>query len=345
MRFQAHVFAIDPQSAKAVASRSTAVAKSTLSSSHGCHWLVVPDCESSSGMGSASVSAMIAPLLELRGIVMQYGDKTVLSGVDLAIERGETVVVIGGSGSGKSTLARIIMGLEPPTAGSVLLDGLDLLSLDTSALHRARGRFGMVFQGRALLDGLTVFDNVAFPLRERAHLPEAEIHERVVAQLEALGLLEAARKMPAELSGGMAKRVGIARAMVMGPEILVYDEPTSGLDPVTSRTVDGLIEDLRQRYCVTSIVITHDMATAYGIADRIVLLANGKVAAEGDPDSIFRLEDERIRPFALSSGVDPTRFAHRRERPSPAAIRRRWEARRDAPRERASWFGRLLHGT
>lgn len=275
---------------------------------------------------------------------MQYGDKTVLDGVDLSVQRGETVVVIGGSGSGKSTLARIIMGLEPPTAGEVFLDGVDLLTLNSSGLHAARGRFGMVFQGRALLDGMTVFDNVAFPLRERAHMAEDEIHARVLSQLKALGLWEAARKMPAELSGGMAKRVGIARAMVMGPEILVYDEPTSGLDPVTSRTVDDLIEDLRQRYCVTSIVITHDMATAYGIADRVVLLANGKVAAQGDPDSIFRLEDERIRPFAMSSGVDPTRFAHRRERPSPAAIRRRWETRCEAPKERPSWFGRLLHG-
>jgi phospholipid/cholesterol/gamma-HCH transport system ATP-binding protein len=287
---------------------------------------------------------MSPPLLELRGVTKCFGDKTVLAGIDLILERGETLVVIGGSGSGKSTLARIIVGLEPPTAGEVLLDGIDLFSLGDSALQDARRRFGMVFQGRALLDGMTVFDNVAFPLRERGHYSESDVRARVDAQLEVLGLSDAASKLPSELSGGMAKRVGIARAMVMGPELLVYDEPTSGLDPVTSRTVDALIEDLRERFCVTSVVITHDMATAYGIADRVVLLANGRVAAEGAPDAVFRLEDDRIRPFALSSGVDPERVAHRHERSSPATIRQRWEARRVTPRERPSWLERLVPG-
>lgn len=267
------------------------------------------------------------PLLEIRGLVKRFGDVTVLDGIDLTIERGETIVILGGSGSGKSTLARILIGLEPPTEGAVLLDGRDLGALSRRELEAQRRRFAMVFQKYALLDSLTVFDNVAFPLKEDQHLPHDEIHRRVMAQLEALGVAHAAKRRPAELSGGMAKRVGIARAMVMTPEILVYDEPTSGLDPVTSRMVDELIEEVRERFCVTSLVITHDMATAYGIADRVVLLHHGKVALDGPPAQIFALDDPRIRPFAVSSGVEPARLVMRAHRKTPAEIRVLWSLR------------------
>lgn len=267
------------------------------------------------------------PLLEIRGLVKRFGDVTVLDGIDLTIERGETIVILGGSGSGKSTLARILIGLEPPTEGAVLLDGRDLGALSRRELEAQRRRFAMVFQKYALLDSLTVFDNVAFPLKEDQHLPHDEIHRRVMAQLEALGVAHAAKRRPAELSGGMAKRVGIARAMVMTPEILVYDEPTSGLDPVTSRVVDELIEEVRERFCVTSLVITHDMATAYGIADRVVLLHHGKVALDGPPAQIFALDDPRIRPFAVSSGVEPARLVMRAHRKTPAEIRVLWSLR------------------
>ncbi|MCW5812601.1 MAG: ABC transporter ATP-binding protein [Labilithrix sp.] len=269
----------------------------------------------------------MAPLLEISGLVKRFGERTVLDGIDLVVERGETIVVLGGSGSGKSTLARVLVGLERATAGHILLEGRDLVGLGEHELAVERRRFGMVFQKYALLDSLTVFENVAFPLTEDQHLPAEEVRPRVMEQLEALGVAGAAELLPGELSGGMAKRVGIARAMVMRPEILVYDEPTSGLDPVTSRVVDGLIEDVRERFCVTSIVITHDMATAYGIADRVVLLHGGRIVLDGPPDHVLALDDPRIASFACSSGVEPARLQRRARRRSPADIRKLWDAR------------------
>lgn len=271
--------------------------------------------------------ARMAPLLEVRNLVKKFDDHTVLAGVDLAVERGETIVVLGGSGSGKSTLARVLVGLEPPTSGQVLIEGRDLLAMPEAERDRERRRFAMVFQKYALLDSLSVFDNVAFPLRERRNMSRAEIRRRVMTTLQALGIADAVKKLPGELSGGMAKRVGIARAMVMVPEILVYDEPTSGLDPVTSRVVDELIEVVRERFCVTSIVITHDMATAYGIADRVVLLHQGRIAIDGPPDAVFTTNDPRIEPFAVSSGIEPARLSPRAHRKSPKEIREVWAAR------------------
>jgi phospholipid/cholesterol/gamma-HCH transport system ATP-binding protein len=267
-----------------------------------------------------------AALIEVRNLVKRHDDSTVLDGVSFMVERGETIAVIGGSGAGKTTLARLIMGLDRPTSGSILLDGVDLTALADRALAQARRRFAMVFQSSALLDSMTVLDNVAFPLRERTHLDEDAIHERALAQLHELGIEQAADKLPAQLSGGMAKRVGIARAMVTEPEVLVYDEPTSGLDPITSRLVDGLIEDMRERFFVTSIVITHDMVTAYTVADRIVLLAHGKLVVEGPPEEVFCSHGEEIRPFALSSGVDLARLAPRAARKPAAEIRAAWLA-------------------
>lgn len=274
---------------------------------------------------------MSAPLLELRSIVKCFGDHRVLDGLDLVVERGETVVVIGGSGSGKSTLARLVVGLDEPTAGKIFVDGSDLGTLGDHALARERARFAMVFQKYALLDSLTVYDNVAFPLRERHTMREPEIHALVMAQLRALDVAHAAWLLPEELSGGMAKRVGIARAMVMGPEFLVYDEPTSGLDPITSRRVDDLIEEVRAHFLVTSIVITHDMATAFRIADRVVLLDRGKIAIDATPERLFATSDPRVRPFADSSGVDPSRLAVRLQRKTPAEIRALWEKRPAPP--------------
>lgn len=270
----------------------------------------------------------VVPLLEIRDLVKTYGAHVVLAGVNLVVDRGETVVILGGSGSGKTTLARVVVGLEASTAGQILLEGRDLTTLHGRALERERHRFAMVFQHYALLDSLSVYDNVAFPLREQRRMTEAEIEERVMVQLDALGVAGAAKLLPGELSGGMSKRVGIARAMVMAPEILVYDEPTSGLDPVTSRVVDELIEAVRERYCVTSLVITHDMASAYGIADRVVLLAGGRVALDGPAAQILALDDPRISSFATASGIDAHRLARHPNRQAPVEIAARWKARR-----------------
>jgi len=269
---------------------------------------------------------MTSALIEVRGLVKKFDGKVVLDGVDLDIERGETCVLIGGSGSGKSTLARLLIGLERPTAGEIRLDGVDLAKLSDRDLAVMRQRFAMVFQKYALLDSMTVFDNVAFPLREETRLPESEVSERVHHALAELEVDDAAKKLPGELSGGMAKRVGIARAVVSEPELLVYDEPTSGLDPIGSRVVDGLIERMRERHCVTSLVITHDMVTAYGVADRIVLLAEGKVAAQGTPEQLFREHGGEIEPFARASGIDLAHLPPRGSRKPAAEIRARWDA-------------------
>lgn len=264
-------------------------------------------------------------------LVKKYGDRTVLHGVDVRIERGETLVVIGGSGAGKSTLVRHLIALERPTSGRILVDGTDMAQLGDYELSRVRRKFGMVFQKYALFDSMTVFDNVAFPLREQTKLSEKDIRERVLTKLGELGVEHAVKKLPAELSGGMAKRVGIARALVMEPEILIYDEPTSGLDPVTSRTVDDLIEEMRDRFAVTSVVITHDMASAFDIADRVLLLIRGRVAVEGTPDRVLASDNPDVERFVRSSGIDPRRLEQRRSRKTPAQLR----GERDARKERA----------
>jgi phospholipid/cholesterol/gamma-HCH transport system ATP-binding protein len=268
------------------------------------------------------------PLIAIRGLVKRYGDKTVLDGIDLQVERGETLCVIGGSGSGKSTLVRLVVGLERPTAGHVYVEGRDMTTPNEDVRMEIRKRFAFVFQNHALLDSMTVYDNVAFPLREETDLEEDEIQRRALAILRELGVEQAAGKLPAELSGGMAKRVAIARAMVTEPEILIYDEPTSGLDPVTSRTVDALIERLRAEHLVTSIVITHDMVTAYTVADRVALLAHGKLVAVGEPTEIFASHNDQITPFASSSGIDLERLDSRRTHVPASEIRARWRAQR-----------------
>jgi len=264
------------------------------------------------------------PFIAVRGLVKRYDDKVVLDDLDLTVERGETVAIIGGSGSGKSTLARLLVALERPTSGSILVDGCDITTLDDLELATVRRRFAMVFQRHALLDSMTVFDNVAFPLREAEHLPSSAVRDRVERVLRELGVDGAANKLPGELSGGMAKRVGIARAMAMQPELLVYDEPTSGLDPVNSRIVDGLIERMRSAHGVTSVVITHDMVTAYRISDRIALLAKGRIVAEGTPEAFLMTHQETVREFAQASGMDVARLGPRPGRMTPEEVRRAW---------------------
>ncbi|MCL2823957.1 MAG: ATP-binding cassette domain-containing protein, partial [Polyangiaceae bacterium] len=215
----------------------------------------------------------------VRDIVKRYGNTTVLGGISMSIKRSEIAVIIGGSGAGKTTLLRILIGLEKPTSGSVYIDGVDIVPLTGNAMNRVRRKFGMVFQYSALLDSLSVMENVAFPLVEHTRMKTPDIRDKVLSTLESLGLRRSdADKFPAELSGGMRKRVGLARALMLEPEILIYDEPTSGLDPLTSRMVDDLIEETRERYGITSIVISHDMASTFRIAHQAFLLIRGSVA-------------------------------------------------------------------
>ncbi len=241
----------------------------------------------------------------VQDLVKQFGDTYVLRNLSLTIPRGETAVIIGGSGAGKTTLLRILIGLEKPSSGHVFIDGIDIARLEGRELDKVRKKFGMVFQYSALLDSLTVLDNVAFPLREHTRLKVREVRDKVLSMLETLGLQRAdAAKMPSELSGGMRKRVALARALMLEPEIIIYDEPTSGLDPQTSRMVDDLISETRERFNVTSVVISHDMASTFRIAHRAFLLIRGEMVASGTPDE---LADPALNPvaydFIVASGV------------------------------------------
>jgi phospholipid/cholesterol/gamma-HCH transport system ATP-binding protein len=245
-------------------------------------------------------------LVVLRDVRKAFGEQEVLRGIDLVARRGETTVIIGGSCAGKTTLLRLIVALDKPTGGQVLVEGEDIARLNERSLNRVRKKFGMVYQYAALLDSINVMENVAFPLVEHTKLSRKEIEERVVDKLEILGLdpTTVARKFPAELSGGMRKRVGLARALMLEPPILVYDEPTSGLDPLTSRMVDDLIEQMRERFGVTSIVISHDIASCFRIAHQAVLLIDGKVEACGTPESLATGKSTVARDFIRQSGVD-----------------------------------------
>lgn len=241
----------------------------------------------------------------VRDLVKRFGETVVLDRVSMTIHRGQTAVIIGGSGAGKTTLLRILIGLEKPTSGSVFIDGEDIAPLSGFAMNRVRKKFGMVFQYSALLDSLTVMENVAFPLVEHTKLKKRMIEDKVLTTLETLGLQRSdAKKSPAELSGGMRKRVALARALMLEPEILIYDEPTSGLDPLTSRMVDDLIEETRERYGITSVVISHDMASTFRIAHQAFLLIRGKVAAAGAPEALADPARNKVSyDFIVASGV------------------------------------------
>jgi phospholipid/cholesterol/gamma-HCH transport system ATP-binding protein len=244
-------------------------------------------------------------IVVLNDVRKSFGDTEVLKGIDLVCRRNETTCVVGGSGAGKTTLLRLIVALDKPTSGQILIDGEDIVPLRESQLNHVRRKFGMVYQYAALLDSINVLDNVAFPLVEHTKLSAAERRKKVLDKLTILGLDESAlRKYPAELSGGMRKRVGLARALMLDPRILVYDEPTSGLDPLTSRSVDALIEETRQHFGVTSVVITHDIASCFIIAHQAVLLVQGKVVARGTPEELAHGDNEVARDFIEKSGVD-----------------------------------------
>lgn len=232
-----------------------------------------------------------------------YGDVTVLKGVTFDVHRGLTNVIIGASGSGKTVFLRQLIRLEKPDSGRIEIDGIDIVPMNELELATMRRRFGMVFQMSALFDSMDVFDNVAFPLREHTKLSRRQIQEKVEQSLEALGVAHAIHKQPSELSGGMKKRVAVARALVMEPEILIYDEPTTGLDPITSRTVDDLIDSTRERFGVTSIVISHDMQSVFKIGHRVNLLYKGRIEVSASRDDFVHSTNPHVREFLAASGV------------------------------------------
>ncbi len=238
------------------------------------------------------------------GVTKRFGKHEVLKGIDIRFKRHETAVIIGGSGAGKTTLLRLLIGLERPTGGHIWIDRRDIGPLGEFELNKVRQKFGMVFQYAALLDSMNVFDNVAFPLREhRKHLTRRQIEDKVSGMLATLDIAGKENHMPSELSGGQRKRVGLARALMLEPEVLVYDEPTSGLDPHTSRMVDDLIEETRERFDITSVVISHDMTSCFRIAHRAYLLIDGQVAASGTPAELAFGDNPVAREFIAKSGV------------------------------------------
>lgn len=236
-------------------------------------------------------------LIRFESVTKMLGGRTVLDNLSFEVNPRETFVILGASGSGKSVTLKHMIRLMRPDSGEVWI-GTDCISrAPNRELPGIRNRFGVLFQGAALLQWMTVFDNVALPLREKTSQGEEEIESRVMERLRLLHLEEAAGKMPADLSGGMQKRVGLARAMILNPEIILYDEPTSGLDPMTSRTIDGLIKDMNREFGITSVVVTHDLHSALAIADRMAVLHNGRFVEVSRPDEFVRSENERIRGF------------------------------------------------
>ncbi|MFN7697198.1 MAG: ABC transporter ATP-binding protein [Deltaproteobacteria bacterium] len=239
----------------------------------------------------------------IRDLQKGYDGVPVLRGVTLDVYRGQINVIIGGSGAGKSVFTRQLLRLERPDAGEILVDGADIAHLDDWKLVPFRRKFGMVFQFGALFDSMSVFDNVAFPLREHTKMTRKEVQDRVMARLSDLNVAHAAHKLPAQISGGMQKRVAIARALVLEPQILVYDEPTSGLDPVSSRLVDALISETASNFGVTSVVITHDMASVFKIAHHVSMLYKGRIEESTTPERILKTTNPIVVDFLEASGV------------------------------------------
>ena len=243
-------------------------------------------------------------MIELKHVNKSFGNKSVLRDVGFRVEDGETLALIGGSGSGKSTLLRLMIGLDRPTSGEIWINGQEISGLDEESLDEVRLSMGMVFQYSALFDSMTVGDNVAFGLREHTDYSEEEIRDLVREKLSLVGLPDEEDMMPGELSGGMKKRVSLARALAFGPSIIFYDEPDSGLDPVMTRKIDDLIVETQKKLGVTSIVVTHDMESACLVADRIAMLYEGEIVAMEKTEDFRRLKDPRVREFLGSFAIE-----------------------------------------
>ena len=247
-------------------------------------------------------------LAELKNLSFGYGERVILQGVNLSIPRGKVTALMGSSGGGKTTVLRLISGQCRAQRGQTLFDGQDIGAMDQDALYAARRRMGMLFQFGALFEDISVFENVAFPLRESTALPESMIHDIVLMKLEAVGLRGARDLMPSEVSSGMARRVALARAIALDPELILYDEPFSGLDPISVGTAARLIRDLNDSLGATSLVVSHELRETFQIADKIAIIANGGVAAQGSPQQIMQSTDPLVHQFVNALGDGPVQF-------------------------------------
>ena len=236
-------------------------------------------------------------MINVQDVAKKFGDKNVLNGVTFEVAKGETVAIIGPSGCGKSTLLRLIIGFIAPDRGKIQIGGVDLRHLEPDQMAEIRKKIGMVFQSSALFSSLSVFENVAFGLREQKRVSDSVISRTVQEKLELVGLSSASQLMPEELSGGMQKRVSLARALATSPEIILYDEPTTGLDPIMSSSIENLIRDLDHRFQITAIVVTHQLSTVYRVADRIMMLHQGKIIQAGSPEDARKSQNPVISEF------------------------------------------------
>jgi phospholipid/cholesterol/gamma-HCH transport system ATP-binding protein len=250
------------------------------------------------------------PLVELRAVTCGYGERIILEGIDLVVPRGKVVALMGTSGGGKTTVLRLIGRQISPMKGQVLVNGQDMATLDAAGLMAARRRMGMLFQFGALFTDLSVFENVAFPLREHTRLPESIIRDLVLMKLNAVGLRGARDLMPSEISGGMSRRVALARAMALDPELMLYDEPFAGLDPISMGVAARLIRELNDTMGLTSVLVSHDVEETFLIADHIVLLANGRMVAQGTPAEMRVSDDPLVRQFVHAAPDGPVRFQY-----------------------------------
>ena len=242
--------------------------------------------------------------IKIRNVHKAFGAFKVLRGVDLDLFRGKINIIIGGSGQGKSVLLKHVIALLEPDEGEIYVDGYNIVKKSDFELQPVRRKFGMLFQYAALFDSMSVLDNIAFPMREHTKFSEKEIKERVFERLKQLKLEQAITKFPAELSGGMKKRVALARALALNPEIIIYDEPTTGLDPVLTKEVDNLMLETAQREKVTSLIISHDMASTFRIGDYVAMLYDGKIVAAGPPSEIKNNPNPNLQEFLTVSGID-----------------------------------------
>jgi phospholipid/cholesterol/gamma-HCH transport system ATP-binding protein len=239
----------------------------------------------------------MAKVIEIRNLKKKFNNKVVLSGVNLDIEKGETIVIVGRSGCGKSVLLKHIIGLIRPDEGEILIEGQDIVKMSMKELYKIRNKFGFQFQGSALFDSMNVEENVGLSLKENTDMSPADISRIVSEKLEIVGLPGIQKVMPADLSGGMKKRVALARSLSTNPEIILYDEPTTGLDPIMSDNIDELIKELAERLKVTSIVVTHDIFSAYDVADKVAMMNEGRIYFVGTPSEFVNSEDKIIKEF------------------------------------------------